>query len=125
MPIAILAAVLLLAAPGEPDSALHERLMSRVEQLVRLPDGAHPLGDYARVYTMLGKDNRGWAYQAKPVLGRPKVLAIYSALDPPAGRRWESGLDLPTVMDGGCGVVTIVYDIEADRIDSVDCNSVG
>jgi hypothetical protein len=29
---------------------------------------------------------------------------------------------LPLLFDGGCGVVTVVFDVKRDKIERVDCN---
>lgn len=37
--------------------------------------------------------------------------------------RWfDDYLELPTIMDGGCDVVTIIYDPRAKRVESAECN---
>jgi hypothetical protein len=84
-----------------------ERIMNRIEALVVLPRRASPLREYRRTY----------AWES----GKAKVRGIFSRIDP-AGRAWV-GLDkLPLLFDGGCGVVTVVFDVKRDKIERVDCN---
>ena len=37
-------------------------------------------------------------------------------------RRWVEETELPMIDDGGCGVVSVIYDLAAQRIQNVYCN---
>lgn len=83
--------------------------MDEIERQVQLPADADELQNYARYYTFDGK----------------RVIATYVASrgnDPLKGqRRWRAER-LPTVMDGGCAVVNIIYDPRARKIENTYCN---
>lgn len=79
--------------------------MDRIERMVRLPEGRRP-SEYTRHYAASADGQT--------------ILAIYvSGRD---HRSWEALSRLPRIMDGGCGVVTIRFDVARDLVDSVDCN---
>lgn len=40
----------------------------------------------------------------------------------PPGRRWVSETDFPLIMDGGCGVITLSYNLAAQRVEHITCN---
>jgi plasmid stabilization system protein ParE len=100
------------AAPQTP-----EQIMDQVESTIRLPVGADPLELYGRNYAFSGDG---------------KVVAVYYAhsddrgrvLHAVAGERrwhdWEG--ELPFIMDGGCSIVHIDYEIATQHILSVSCN---
>jgi hypothetical protein len=121
----VFAFLLFAVAAGHRPPPAREALMNRIERIVKLPAGSAALAGYERVYTMLTAQNAGLAAPATFAPRRPKVLAIYSVYGGKHGRRWETGLNLPMVADGGCGHVTIVYDIASDAIESARCNDVG
>jgi hypothetical protein len=106
------------AAPQPPaqttnTGAEQEAIMDRIERDIRLPDGAGPLAAYARSYA--------WQQRGD---GVRKVVAVYENLTgAPAGRRrWVAETDLPLVLDGGCGLISLSYDVAAQRIEHVTCN---
>jgi hypothetical protein len=47
-------AILLLLGFAPPEDRKHNETMNRIGRLVRLPDGAYPLDDYARFYADAG-----------------------------------------------------------------------
>ena len=103
--------VLLAAAPAPaPD---RESVMARIEGVVAMPVGAGALGAYGRYYAW---ENRGD--------GVRKVLAVY-VREPSPQRHWVDQNALPLVLDGGCGIVTLTYDVDRDRIERVECNGEG
>jgi hypothetical protein len=86
--------------------------MDRIEREVRLPEGAGALASYARYYA--------WQQRGD---GVRKVVAVYQNLTGERpGRHWVTERDFPVIMDGGCGVVTLSYDVAAQRIEHVSCN---
>lgn len=116
----ILLALLLLgctqaqpAAPAPSPAQEQARIMDRIEALVRLPPGARPLAEYSRHY----------AWQSRRD-GVRKVVAVYVSEGNP-GRRWVAENQLPLVMDGGCSIVNLSFDVAADRIEGVSCNADG
>ena len=100
-------------APATSPDAGQEAIMDRIERDIRLPEGAGPLASYSRSYA--------WQQRAD---GVRKVVAVYESLTgAPAGRRrWVAETDLPLVLDGGCGLVSLSYDVAAQRIEHVTCN---
>ena len=85
-------------------------IMDRIERDVRLPEDAGPLGSYVRYYA-LHQDSHGTRI----------VTGIYVRSRTP-GRRWVEETELPMIDDGGCGVVSVNYDLAAQRIQNVYCN---
>jgi hypothetical protein len=98
--------------PVMGDAAAQEALMDRIEREVRMPDGAGAVSSYARYYAWRqGKD------------GTRNVVAVWQNLTGERpGRHWVTERDFPLIMDGGCGVITLSYDVAAQRIDRVACN---
>lgn len=92
-------------APSDPNA-----IMDRIEALISLPAGASPLPLYERFYAWEARDD-----------GVRKVFGTYVRGGSP-GRHWVNQNELPLVMDGGCDIVTLTYDVDADRIERVECN---
>jgi hypothetical protein len=92
--------------------AEQQAIMDRIERDVRMPQGAGALSSYSRFYAWhQGED------------GARKVVAHYENLTGAApGRRWVTERDFPLIMDGGCGVVTLSYDVATQRIEHISCN---
>jgi hypothetical protein len=113
------------AAPGQalqPDPVMRpdvtrEALMDRIERDVRLPRGAGPLASYVRSYA--------WQQRGD---GVRKVAAVYvsdgiaqqAKMAP--GRHWLAPDMLPLIMDGGCAIISLSYDVATQRIEHVTCN---
>jgi hypothetical protein len=107
----MLAAFALLGAAPAP-AGEQEALMARIEARVVMPRGADPIAGYDRAYA--------WDPDA-PAASR--VIAIYVRVDANwVGRRWVAADALPVVMDGGCSVVTLTYDVASDRVEQIGCN---
>lgn len=85
-------------------------IMDRIEREVRLPDGAGPLAAYGRYYAWQDRDD-----------GISKVVAVYQR-EPDGARHWVPETRLPLVMDGGCDIVSLSYDVAAERIEYVSCD---
>lgn len=111
LPRFVLPFVLIGAAPAPLPVA--EMLMDRIEAIVAMPSGAGPLGAYGRYYALEGRSD-----------GVRKVLAVY-VREPAPRRHWVRENELPIVMDGGCDIVSLTYDVDADRVERVECNGVG
>ena len=75
-----------------------------------MPQGASPLPLYGRYYAWESRDD-----------GVRKVLGTYVRGERPE-RHWVEPSELPLVMDGGCDIVTLTYDFDADRIERIECN---
>lgn len=95
------------ADPGSRDPAL-VALMDRIEAAYVKPAGAYEYADYARYYS--------WEDEA-----HTKVRAVYTSLDDPGSRKWVEPGKLPMVLDGGCGVVHLVYDVAKGRFAELLC----
>lgn len=93
---------------GQPELAA---LMDKIEATRRMPAGSSPVASYARYYA--------WADPQKT-----KVTAIFTKFDPP-GRRWVMFDELPTIADGGCSVIELIYDVKTGVIDDIYCNGIG
>jgi hypothetical protein len=99
----ILVALLLNAACSSASEKQQAALMNEAETLVKLPEGAGPLQEYSRYYTY-GRDG--------------EVIGIYAGryLAKNAERKWVSDARrLPVIMDGGCGVVNIRFDVKSKK----------
>jgi len=102
------------ALPPSPPraDAGQQAIMDRIEREVRLPEGAGALSSYARYY----------AWQQRPD-GARKVVAVWQNLTGEAPvRHWVTEREFPVIMDGGCGVVSLTWDVATQRIESVGCN---
>ncbi|MBD3731509.1 MAG: hypothetical protein IE934_02150 [Sphingopyxis sp.] len=92
--------------------------MDYVEAHIALPEGAGPLADYARYYTL---DAGG------------RVMAVYSATRPgnapadlPIGdRRWvaDERQFPPPILDGGCTIIRVDFDPVTEKL-AAYCNGV-
>jgi hypothetical protein len=109
-------AILLLSACSTGEERQHSMIMDKIEQQVSLPIGSRPLAEYARYYAV---DKRGRVTAIFTTLFEPD----YESLNLPAGqRRWvsEEG-KLPSISDGGCGVVEVRFDPTTEQVWS-ECN---
>ena len=135
-----IAAVHLLAACTTPEQRERDRLTDQIEARVKLPKGAGRLADYARHYAIdekgliVGVYSRGFRWP-DPDHACEELLEDFSTRMVPcpfdsdvdhlrAGQRgWVDHPDrLPSIMDGGCGVVTVVYDPKASKVRDTYCN---
>ena len=83
----------------------HGVVMDAIESNLRLPRDAKPLRDYGRYYYRDGG----------------KVVGVYVSGDE-SGRRWVMKSKAPIIMDGGCGVVNVVFDVASRQVESISCN---
>jgi hypothetical protein len=103
------------ATPPNTEAQAREELMDQIERQVRLPEGAGPLASYARYYAWQQRED-----------GFRKVVAVYVRLDGHApGRYWVAENELPLILDGGCSLVALSYDLAAQRVEHVTCNGEG
>lgn len=80
--------------------------MDEIEAAVHLPEEAR-LSGYTRYYAQTG--NR-------------QVDAVY--VSGPNRRVWVAETGLPSIMDGGCGVISVHYDLVSKAAPQVECNGV-
>lgn len=109
----LILALFFVAADLAPTPPGTDQIMDRIEAAVTMPAGASPLPVYDRYYAWEERDD-----------GVRKVLGTYVRGERPQ-RHWVRQNDLPLVLDGGCDIVTLTYDVDADRIERVECNSDG
>ncbi|MGQ3017482.1 hypothetical protein [Phenylobacterium sp.] len=85
--------------------------VAALERVVRLPPAAEPIDAYARYYSLVAED------------GRAMLIGTYllNAPDPP-GRYIRSVPVL--VLDGGCSVVNVRFDLAKRRVVGAFCNGV-
>ena len=102
----VLPALLALAVPGCSLSS-SDKIMDQVEASVRMPPGSDPLTHYRRYYY---RDHRA-------------IIGTYVLSSNP-GREWRAKDKMILVLDGGCGVVNVVFSIKDGRVTYTDCNSV-
>jgi hypothetical protein len=105
-PVIVLA--LLLIAGCASRSNEQRILMDLIEKTIVLPSGAAPIARYERFYS--------WDEQSGAT-----VVGEYE-LSGHAGRKWVAAKDMPITMDGGCGVITFVYNVGLKRFIHVGCN---
>lgn len=100
------------ATPPNTEAQARSELMDQIERQVRLPEGAGPLASYERSYAWQDRQD-----------GYRKVLGVY--LTPEGinrGRRWVAENELPLILDGGCSMITLTYDVATQRIEHIACN---
>jgi len=140
------------AAP--PEVGEQRAIMARIEQLVALPDGASPLDAYSRNYARQSDGTIVAHYVLPhPVLDDDSIDAGCSAMTEDSelrpctedeikdmremderiaatfgeanqSRWFASPGELPSMYDGGCAQIEIVFDPVAGHFDRVQCNGV-
>ncbi len=98
-----------IAAPPDPGA------IERIEATIKLPRGSRPLADYERYYAV------------DTASGRRMIFGLYliDGEDPPGTSKLhllDDASKLPIVMDGGCGVIQVRWDVASAQIVSVACN---
>ncbi|WP_177204002.1 hypothetical protein [Sphingobium sp. AP50] len=101
----------IIALPGCTESSKREseELMAKIETKIAMPQRAWPLKDYSRYYY--------WASDTD----HRKVYGVLS-MDRKPGRWWVEVDEAPQIMDGGCSVISLTYDVLSDRVVSIFCN---
>ncbi len=132
-------AVIFVAAQAAtyPSPREKVRLMNAIDAAVHLPRKAHPLNKYARFYALRPDGKIAALFDANTKTKRPKdwVCSTYgpngklqSIPCPPDDRpraneqRWVNYRDLPLILDGGCGVIAIVYNPQSAKIEETACH---
>jgi hypothetical protein len=83
--------------------------LSRAELIASGTKSPAPLAKYARFYAGV------------MVNGHRRIRGALLLATPP-GRRIVPEKDLPNIMDGGCGIIYLLYDPETARVIWVRCN---
>lgn len=129
--LGMLTTVLLLFSPSladgtwTPDARMLAALESQVRTPAGAPDSIHPMADYARFY--LGVMIKGQRMVRGELVLAPREC---SAPHRDVGLlcEYRAGLyvnqPLPSIFDGGCEIVNLLYDPAAGRIVWLRCNGV-
>jgi hypothetical protein len=135
----MIAAAILLTNCSTPEERKRQALMDKIEKQTRLPNGALPLDDYARLYADAGKGQVIAVYLLPSVIEKAaaeqceQLTSLNTSKNVPcvaddvrkvkAGeRRWVSDqAQLPFEVAPGCQVITLGYDATRDRLDELSC----
>jgi hypothetical protein len=101
--------ILLWATQGVADTGTNDaedRLMAKIEKMVKLPQGAAPIKKYRRHYTWTDDGRTVWAVYA--LGGRP-------------ARLWLPREDMPIYLHGGCNVVSFDFDVDRNSASNITC----
>ncbi len=98
-------------------------LISKVESIVSLPQGAGRLQCYARHYALLqGKEIADWwGIEETKMAGRKLLVGRYMVMDgylrnEKPGVFWSSSIkDLPEIMDAGCSQLNVYHMVGEDE----------
>ena len=140
-PFFLMAMALGLAACATPEQIERDRLIDRIEGLVKLPDGAKRLSTYARYYAFrddgLVEGIYVPGYQAPDpndtceelhadfttsIVPCPPETGDHRLLS--GQRAWVEQENLPLIFEGGCSIVTVLYNPKSDSVESAICNEV-
>jgi hypothetical protein len=114
---AIAIAALALAAGVAPaaESLPTPAAIRVIEANLVLPRGATPLATYDRYYALQSRDGRAviLGHFRMNEAGRPGAVHIVIAKQ------------LPWVLDGGCGFITVEFDAASKRLIDIACNGIG
>ena len=113
MRLHITCVALALVGCSDTSGMQNEAVIEHIEQVVKLPEGAGKLEDYARYYAAQG-DNIVGVY----------TYSVGQRYDLPTGKkRWlTDSRDLPSIMDGGCSVVEVTYNLATKRVHEIFCH---
>lgn len=114
----LLTVVAFLSACSNSDERKSAETMDKIEKLIVLPEGAAALDQYARYYVQ--KEGKVYALYDTPL----PYMPVESGLPLKAGQREWLGenQDLPVVLDGGCNVIDVVFDLNAQEFERNECN---
>ncbi len=89
--------------------------VSRVEAIAKRPRHVKALSKYQRHYA-------GATVAGRKVIEGRWIEVDWS--DPPTigVAKIEPYAALPAVLDGGCSIVTVIYDVATDKIAMIECN---
>ena len=106
----LLISLALIAAADRPMTVAERSIVERIERQVTMPRGASSLQAYDRYYARENRED-----------GIEKVLAVFVRNGRP-GQHWVDQRELPLVLDGGCTVVSLAFDMASGRVEYVECN---
>lgn len=110
--VAALATTTSCSDKGSQDLSDQTALIAQVEASVSLPEGASAIESFSRSYT----SDQGMIVG---IYLRPELAGQES------GSRWvASREEMPMILDGGCAMVTVLYDPDAKQFVEVYCNGV-
>jgi hypothetical protein len=139
LPIAL---TFLLAGCSSPEERRTGAIMDSLEQQVQLPKGARPLSAYARYYAF-GRTGDvealyliPWQDEVRPGESCEELTVNFTSHAVPCSdmkskgeelkvgqRRWVvDSRHFPLVLDGGCGVISLLFDAKTAKAKSVECN---
>lgn len=78
-----------------------------------MPEGSKPLSTYARYY------------YGQTMQGRRLLIGEFVLGDEQPGIRVVKPDKAPKILDGGCSVVNLKYDIRQEKVVAIFCNGVG
>ena len=113
----LLAAVIVSAAAPSSGAPDDDAILDKIEQQVQLPERAGILSSYGRYYYQLPSQG-----SPEQVVGVYIKAGTFGIKQPRSGREWRAQDQIPRIADGGCSVVTVIYDVKASRIVSARCN---
>jgi len=137
-----IALALLLVGCSSREDRRTAAMMDRLEQHVQLPKGARPLSAYARYYAAArGGDVEAlylipWQGDVRAGESCEELTVNFTSRTVPcpkmkspadelkAGqRRWVTdNRQFPLVLDGGCGVISLLFDGKTAKVKTVECN---
>lgn len=106
--VGVMTATICAADAQPPPAAPTQAEIRTLEAAVVLPPGASPLSTYNRHYAAVVQG------------GSRHILGVY--FDNGGKIFITTAERLPRVLDGGCGVVNVEYDVTANRFLAVTCN---
>ena len=87
----------------------------RVETLVKMPPGAGSISGYNRFYAIKVEAGHEMIWGTFLLTNRSPPLPTIHIVRPE---------EMPAILDGGCSVVHLLYDIREAKITSIFCNGV-
>ena len=94
------------AESWSPDTAL----VAKVEKELVLPRSSKPLKEYKRYYFGI-------------LSGKERILgAVFVYKEGEAGALIVKEAEAPQILDGGCGVIHLKYDVDGQKVISLFCN---
>jgi hypothetical protein len=109
--LALAAAAFASEGPRPANQPSTLRAAYELERMLVLPGNAHSLFEYTRYYAMVTYNGR--AMVRGVFVGGPSKLIVV-----------KSEASLPLIMDGGCSVVNVLYDVMAHKVVRAACNGV-
>ncbi len=87
-------------------------LVAQLETKIKLPEGARfPLSKYSRYYTGVIINGLSGVLGELVLNDKSKGVHIVDSQD-----------KFPGIVDGGCGIIHLSYDIRSNKITKIECN---